>query len=85
MKKLIKLSFFFSFLMLFVACGDDDLEPTLALDKDLSTGINNAGDLQSVLNSAYDRMSATGYYGRNQIVMGDVRTCLLYTSDAADE
>ena len=48
--------------MLFVACGDDDLEPTLALDKDLSTGINNAGDLQSVLNSAYDRMSATGYY-----------------------
>ena len=74
MKKLIKLSFFFSFLMLFVASRDDDLEPTLALDKDLSTGINTAADLQSVLNSAYDRMSATGYYGRNQIVMGDVRT-----------
>ena len=80
MKKLIKLSFFFSFLMLFVACGDDDLEPTLALDKDLSTGINNAGDLQSVLNSAYDRMSATGYYGRNQIVMGDVRTDNAYST-----
>ena len=44
MKKLIKLSFFFSFLMLFVASRDDDLEPTLALDKDLSTGITNAGD-----------------------------------------
>ena len=58
--------------MLFVACGDDDLEPTLALDKDLSTGINNAGDLQSVLNSAYDRMSGSGYYGRNQICFGGV-------------
>lgn len=80
MKKLIKLSFFFSFLMLFVACGDDDLEPTLALDKDLSTGINNAGDLQSVLNSAYDRMSSSGYYGRNQIVMGDVRTDNAYST-----
>ena len=42
MKKLFKLTFFFSFLMLFVACGDDDLEPTLAQDKDLNTGINNA-------------------------------------------
>ena len=80
MKKLIKLTFFFSFLMLFVACGDDDLEPTLAQDKDLNTGINNAGDLASVMNSAYDRMTPSGYYGRNQIVMGDVRTDNAYSN-----
>ena len=80
MKKLIKLTFFFSFLMLFVACGDDDLEPTLAQDKDLNTGINNAGDLASVMNSAYDRMTSSGYYARNQIVMGDVRTDNAYSN-----
>ena len=80
MKKLLKLTFFFSFLMLFVACGDDDLEPTLAQDKDLSTGINNAADLVSVMNSAYDRMTSSGYYGRNQIVMGDVRTDNAYSN-----
>ena len=80
MKKLIKLTFFFSFLMLFVACGDDDLEPTLAQDKDLSTGINKASDLVSVMNSAYDRMTSSGYYGRNQIVMGDVRTDNAYSN-----
>jgi hypothetical protein len=70
----------YKYLMLFVAvtvivsCSEEDLEPTLSLDKDLSSGIASAGDLASVLNSAYDRMSATGYYGRNFIIDGDVRT-----------
>ena len=80
MKKILKLTFFFSFLMLFVACGEDDLEPTLAQDKDLNTGINTASDLVSVMNSAYDRMTSSGYYGRNQIVMGDVRTDNAYSN-----
>ena len=70
----------YKYLMLFVAvtvivsCNEEDLEPTLAQDKDLSSGITKASDLASVLNSAYDRMSGTGYYGRNQIIDGDVRT-----------
>jgi hypothetical protein len=70
----------YKYLMLFVAvtvivsCNEQDLEPTLAQDKDLSSGITSAADLASVLNSAYDRMSGTGYYGRNQIIDGDVRT-----------
>ena len=83
MKKYIKLSFFFSLLMLFVACGDDDLEPTLALDKDLNTGINSASDLVSVMNSAYDRMTTggqSGYYGQGYIMMGEVRTDNAYST-----
>ena len=52
----------------------------MALDKDLSSGINTAADLGFVLNSAYDRMSETGYYGRNQIIMGDVRTDNAYAN-----
>ena len=74
------------YLMLFVAvtvivsCSEEDLEPTLSLDKDLSSGITSAGDLASVLNSAYDRMSVTGYYGRNFILDGDVRTDNAYSN-----
>jgi len=70
----------YKYLMLFVAvtvivsCSEEDLEPTLSLDKDLSSGITSAGDLASVLNSAYDRMSVSGYYGRNFVIDGDVRT-----------
>ncbi len=76
----------YKYLMLFVAvtvivsCSEEDLEPTLSLDKDLSSGITSAGDLASVLNSAYDRMSATGYYGRNFILDGDVRTDNAYSN-----
>jgi hypothetical protein len=76
----------YKYLMLFVAvtvivsCSEEDLEPTLSLDKDLSSGITSAGDLASVLNSAYDRMSSTGYYGRNFILDGDVRTDNAYSN-----
>ncbi len=80
MKKYIKLSFFFSLAMLFVACGEDDLEPTLALDKDLNTGINSASDLVSVMNSSYDRMASSGYYGSQTILMGEVRTDNAYST-----
>ena len=70
----------YKYLMLFVAvtvivsCNEDDLDPTLAQDKDLSSGIITDADLASVLNSAYDRMTVTSYYGRNFIIDGDVRT-----------
>jgi len=57
-----------------VSCGDEDLEPTLAMDKDTATGIKTADDLRSVLNSAYNRMTSNNYYMRNFIVMGEVRT-----------
>ena len=76
----------YKYLMLFVAvtvivsCNEDDLEPTLAQDKDLASGITSAGDLASVLNSAYDRMSATSYYGRDFILDGDVRTDNAYSN-----
>jgi hypothetical protein len=52
----------------------------LALDKDLDSGINSSADLGFVLNSAYDRMSGSGYYGRDQIIMGDVRTDNAYSN-----
>ena len=80
MKNIYRYLLIFTASALVVSCGESDLEPTLALDKDLSSGINTAADLGFVLNSAYDRMSETGYYGRNQIIMGDVRTDNAYAN-----
>jgi hypothetical protein len=80
MKNIYKYFLIFTASALVVSCGESDLEPTLALDKDLDSGINTADDLAFVLNSAYDRMTETGYYGRDQIIMGDVRTDNAYSN-----
>ena len=80
MKNIYKYLLIFTASALVVSCGESDLEPTLALDKDLDSGINSATDLGFVLNSAYDRMSGSGYYGRDQIIMGDVRTDNAYSN-----
>ena len=80
MKNIYRYLLIFTASALVVSCGESDLEPTLALDKDLDSGINSAADLGFVLNSAYDRMSVSGYYGRNSIIMGDVRTDNAYAN-----
>jgi len=80
MKNIYRYLLIFTASALVVSCGESDLEPTLALDKDLDSGINSAADLGFVLNSAYDRMSVSGYYGRDQIIMGDVRTDNAYSN-----
>ncbi len=80
MKNLIKLYSLIFASLLMVSCGDEDLEPTLAMDKDTATGIQNADDLRSVLNSAYNRMTNYGYYMRDFIVMGEVRTDNMYAN-----
>ena len=80
MKNLIKLYSLIFASLLIVSCGDEDLEPTLAQDKDLASGIQNADDLYSVLNSAYNRMTSSGYYMRDFIVMGEVRTDNMYSN-----
>ena len=80
MKNIYKYLLIFTASALIVSCGESDLEPTLALDKDLDSGINSADDLAFVLNSAYDRMTAVSYYGKDQIVMGDVRTDNAYSN-----
>ena len=80
MKNIYKYLLIFTASALIVSCGESDLEPTLALDKDLDSGINSADDLAFVLNSAYDRMTAESYYGKDQIVMGDVRTDNAYSN-----
>ena len=80
MKNIKKYLLLFFAATLIVSCGDADLEPVLSLDKDLASGIKTESDLSAVMNSAYDRMSSSGYYGRNQIIDGDVRTDNMYSN-----
>ena len=80
MKNIKKYLLLFFAATIIVSCGDADLEPVLSLDKDLASGIQSEADLQAVMNSAYDRMSSSGYYGRNQIIDGDVRTDNMYSN-----
>ncbi len=80
MKNLFKLYSLIFASLLIVSCGDEDLEPTLAMDKDTVTGIQSADDLRSVLNSAYNRMTSTNYYMREFIAMGDARTDNMYSN-----
>ena len=80
MKNLFKLYSLIFASLLIVSCGDEDLEPTLAMDKDSVTGIQSADDLRSVLNSAYNRMTSTSYYMMEFIALGDVRTDNMYSN-----
>jgi hypothetical protein len=80
MKNIYKSLLVLSSFLLVVSCGNDDLEPTLAMNKDSETGIQSASDLASVLNGAYDRMSSSGYYARDVIVNGEVRGDNFYSN-----
>jgi hypothetical protein len=62
------------FILLFSACVDSDLDPSLSGDKDVVLGINNIEDLQGLANGMYDRMTVTTYYGRNMQIYGEVRS-----------
>jgi hypothetical protein len=70
------ISFYISlvFILLFTACTDSDLEPTLSNDKDIAIGINNIEDLQGLANGMHDRLTLTTYYGRNMQIYGEVRS-----------
>jgi hypothetical protein len=80
MKNIYKSLLVLSSFLLVISCGNDDLEPTLAMNKDSDSGIQTASDLASVLNGAYDRMSSSEYYSRDVIVNGEVRGDNFYSN-----
>ena len=56
----------------FTSCSEEDLDPTLAQSKSIETSINSVNDLQALIIGAYERMSASAYYGRDYIILGEV-------------
>lgn len=59
---------------MFSSCSEEDLEPTLATSKSIETSINTAEDLENIIAGAYDYMSQMEYYGRDVIIIGEVRS-----------
>lgn len=56
------------------SCTTDDLNPTLAQQKEADNAFSTVGDVEAVLKGMYNRMTASGYYGRDYIVTNEVRT-----------
>ncbi|CAM1348924.1 RagB/SusD family nutrient uptake outer membrane protein [Tenacibaculum halocynthiae] len=57
-----------------VGCGTENLNPALEQDKIVEGSIKTDAELAGVLANAYDRMTASSYYGRDYIIYGEVRT-----------
>jgi hypothetical protein len=81
MKNIYKSLLVLSSFLLVVSCGNDDLEPTVAMNKDSDTGIQTAGDLASVLNGAYDRLSSSSYYSGYYVLNGEFRSDNFYSNN----
>lgn len=73
MKKLIYSTFAAVLLFTATSCSDSDLDPTLAQSKDLEANVKTAADLQGIMYGAYNRMSSSAYYGRDYIIINEVR------------
>ncbi|GAA4307295.1 RagB/SusD family nutrient uptake outer membrane protein [Christiangramia aestuarii] len=62
------------------SCSEEDLDPTLAQDKSIETSVSTAGDIEVILNGAYNRMSLSDYYGRDFIILGEVMSDNTYSN-----
>lgn len=71
--KLISAVFLLGFLN-FTACTTDDLEPTLAQEKSVEGSIVDVSNLYAVLKGALNRMTSSGYWGREIIATSEVRS-----------
>ncbi|MDG1953773.1 MAG: RagB/SusD family nutrient uptake outer membrane protein [Polaribacter sp.] len=74
MKKLIYSAFAAVMLFTATSCSDSDLDPTLAQSKDLESNVKTVEDVRGILLGAYNRMSSSAYYGRDYIIIGEVRS-----------
>ena len=74
MKKTIYTLFTITLLAgILASCSKDSLEPTLAQSKAVEGSINTVDDVRGLLLGAYDRMTNGSYYGRDYIILGEVR------------
>lgn len=56
------------------SCSTEDLDPSLEQSKESANAILSVGDMEGVLKGAYNRLSSSGYYGRDYLVTNEVRT-----------
>lgn len=56
------------------SCTTEDLNPTLAQEKESANAFQTVSDVEGVLKGMYNRLTSTEYYGRDYIVTNEVRT-----------
>lgn len=56
------------------SCTTDDLNPTLAQEKEAGNAFQNVNDVLGLLKGTYNRMTSSAYYGRDYLVTNEVRT-----------
>lgn len=61
-------------IMTITACSKDDLEPTLAQEKSVEGSIENVSNLYGLLKGALNRLTSSGYWGREVIATNEVRS-----------
>lgn len=77
MKKYIRKIMFTALSAAFVvvsSCNTEDLDPTLAQEKEEGNAFQSAGDVEGLLKGMYNRFTSSGYYGRDFIITNEVRT-----------
>ncbi|PKB43303.1 RagB/SusD domain-containing protein [Cellulophaga sp. RHA19] len=74
MKKILYTAMVFALLIGNTSCSEDQLDPTVAQEKDFNLSINTEEDLEGILAGAYNRLSIETYYGRDYIVFNEVRS-----------
>lgn len=81
MKYLLKLTLVLFLAVSFVGCSDF-LDPKTPQSKPVES-IETVADLQGAINGAYDRLSQGSLYGRDWVVIGDVRTANAWSNGAS--
>ncbi|MFO7852458.1 MAG: RagB/SusD family nutrient uptake outer membrane protein [Bacteroidota bacterium] len=75
MKKFIYTLFTIALLVgVLSSCSKEALDPKLAQAKAVEGSINTVEDIKGLVYGAYNRMTSSGYYGRDFIIWGEVRS-----------
>ena len=86
MKNIFKYRFLSSLVACFLlitattSCTKDDLEPTLAQEKSVEGSIVNVSNLYGLLKGALNRLTASGYWGREVIATNEVRSDNIFSN-----
>ncbi|MGC6401853.1 MAG: RagB/SusD family nutrient uptake outer membrane protein [Flavobacteriaceae bacterium] len=77
MKTLFKHSFLVlivTYIGVVMGCSTEDLEPTLAQQKSVEKSITDVSNLYGILKGTLNRLTASGYWGREVIATNEVRS-----------
>lgn len=81
MKKFLKLTTIAALsIIMFNACGTDDLEPTLAQSKAVEGSITSVGNLYSIMKGVHSELTESGYYGQAMIITNEVRSDNMFSN-----